>query len=252
MSLPRLAALAPFFLVAACGGGGGGGGDDFESEPTAARGFYVGTTNTGRAVEAVVLSNGTYWAIYSTVANDNVVAGVLQGRGSTSGTSFTSSNGRDFNLEGLEILPFSLDATFAEMASLSGTADYTGPTGNVTFSAVYDDSFELTPSLATVATSYSGTAASSAGAESATFTITSGGAISGSGSSGCTFSGTVAPRTDGNVYDITVKFNGGPCVNGTETIKGIAVYDATAEVLTAAALNGDRDDGVIFVGSPTT
>lgn len=180
------------------------------------------------------------------------MAGVLQRRASTDGTSLISSNGRDFNLEGLGILTFSLQATFDEMTSISGVADYSGPTGNVTFSGTYDDTFEDTPSLETIDGGYDGTAASSGGIEGVVFTISSAGAISGSGSSGCTFTGTIAPRTDGNVYDISIKFNGGVCVNGTGTVTGIAVYDAVNERLTAAALNSDRDDGAIFIGAPTT
>lgn len=241
--------LAPLIglIVAACGGGSSSDGES--SEPTPARGFYTGFTSTSRAVNVVILSNGTYWGLYSDPSDDTRLAGVLQGRGSTSGTSFTSSNGRDFNLEGVGILNFSLQSTFAEMSSISGIADYAGPTGNITFTASYDDSFELTPTLAAIQGSYSGEAASSGGVESASFSISSSGAVSGSGSSGCTFTGKITPRTDGNVYDLTVKFNGGVCVNGTASVTGIAVYEDPEDTLTAAVLNSDRDDGAIFLGT---
>lgn len=231
-------------LTAACGGGGGGV-EDF-ALPTPARGFYTLTLNNGRTGYLTILSDGTYWGLYSTVANDNVVAGLLQGSGNTNANQFTSGNGRDFNLEGLEILEFDVTATFSEMASIAGTADYGGDT--VSFTGVYDDSFELTPSLAAVAGSYSGEAASSGGNETATFTVTTAGVVSGSGSSGCTFSGTLEPRTDGNVFDTTITFHGGVCVNGSQTTHGIAVYDDTTHHLDAAVLNNARDDGAIFLG----
>lgn len=246
MTTLRLLSLGVTLLfLSACGGGGGG----FEpAEPTAARGLYSGPISNGRALDFVVLGDGTYWGVYSTVADDNLVAGLIQGQGSTSGTAFTSSNGRDFNLEGLGIQNLTLNAEFDEMTSFEGTARYS-PSNEVTFTATYDDDFELTPSLASVAGTFSGMAASSGGTESATLSISAVGAVTGSGSSGCTFSGTIAPRADGNVYDVSISFNGGTCVNGTATTAGIGVYDATAKQLIAAVLNGSRTDGAIFVGT---
>lgn len=231
-------------------GCGGGGGSDFEpAEPITARGFYDVTLSNGRTGGLVVLGDGTYWGIYSTVSNDNIVAGVIQGTGTENGNTFTSSNGRDFNLEIAEILSFSVASTFSEMASFSGTATYSGGGGTVMYTGTYDDSFDDTPSLTAIAGSYSGEAVSSGGNELAQLTINGSGNFTGSGGSGCTFSGTVTPRTDGNVFNLSVRFNGGVCVNGTATLNGIAVYDDVEQAIIGVVLNGSRSDGVILIGA---
>lgn len=245
LHLRRWALLCIAAALTSCGGGGS---DLAPSTPTAARGLYQGALSNGRVASLVVLSDGTFWGIYSDVSNDNLIAGVLQGRGNTGGNSFTSTNGRDFNLEGLGILTFSAAATFSEMASFSGTATYSGGGGSVTYSGTYEDSFDDAPVVTALAGTYTGEAATSDGTEAASVTINSAGTFTGSGSSGCTFSGSLAPRTDGNVFDVAITFNGGVCVNGSNTIRGIALYDATDKQLIAAALNNSRTDGAIFVG----
>lgn len=237
--------LITFILI-----GCGGGGSDFEpAEPIKARGFYDMTLSNGRTGALVVLGDGSYWGIYSTVANDDIVAGVLQGTGTETGNNFTSTNGRDFNIEGADVLSFSVASTFSEMTSLGGTATYSGGGGTVTFTGTYDDTFDDTPSLAAIAGSYFGEAASSGGNETAQFTINGSGNFTGSGGSGCSFNGTFSPRSDGNVFNLSIRFNGGECVNGTSTLTGIAVYDPIEAAIIGAALNGSRSDGVIFVGA---
>ena len=83
-----------------------------------------------------------------------------------------------------------------------------------------------------------------------TVIVSTTGAISGSSSTGCTFSVSFSPRTHGNVFDITVTFDGQPgCSIGTETVNGIAFYDAGNKQLRSAALNDNRTDGFVFIGT---
>ena len=188
--------------MTACGGGGGslGGGGTVPASGTA-EGLWKGTTNTNRTIAGVVLDDGTYWFIYSSVGNSAVVAGAVQGNGTSSGGAFSSSNGKDFNLEGLGVNNFTLAGSYTAKSSLGGTLTY-APSSTSTFTSTYNSNYELTPSLATIAGTYSGSAATSGGTESAVFTINGAGAISGSGASGCTFTGTASPRTKGNVYNL--------------------------------------------------
>src|SRR5687767_7309111 len=86
-------------LVAACGGGGDS--DSGQSGPSAAQGLYVGTTSNGRAATGLVLSDGTYYVLYSSVGSPSLIGGVFQGASSASGGTWSSTNGRDFNIEGL-------------------------------------------------------------------------------------------------------------------------------------------------------
>jgi len=232
--------------MSACGGGGGGDGSNPASG--AAEGLWQGTTNTSRTIAGLVLDDGTYWFIYSSAGNSAVIAGVVQGNSSSSNGSFSSSNGKDFNLEGLGVNNFTLAGTYTAKISLGGTLTYS-PSGTTTFTSSYDTDYDLTPSLAAIAGTYSGSAATSGGTESATVTVSGAGAISGSGASGCSFTGGATPRSKGNVYNISVTFGGGVCANGTNTVAGVAHFDAATKQLISAALNSARTDGFIYVGA---
>jgi hypothetical protein len=240
--------LTVFALGALIVGCGGGGGDAPAAVPSvvSASGLWKGATNTNRTITGLVLSDSTYYVLYSAVGNPNLIAGVVQGTGSLNGSTFSSSNGRDFNIEGAGVLPVTVSATAATKQSLNGSVVYTG--GTTTFSSSYSVDFEVTPTLAAVAGTFSGQVALSQGVQSASVTVSSGGQLTGTGS-GCAFSGTVTPRTDGNAYNFSVTFGASPCFFAGQTLTGIAYYDATVKRLYAAAPNASRTDGVLYVGT---
>jgi hypothetical protein len=237
------------FTLTACGSSGGGGGSDDDNIVSGtAEGLWRGTTNTGRTIAGVVLDDDTYWVIYSITGNSDVIAGVVQGNGTSSNGSFTSSNGLDFNFEGLGVNTFTLASTYAAKSSWDGTLNYS-PSVTTTFTSSYDSDYDLTPSLAAIAGTYSGSSFSSGGPESTGVDITSTGDISGSGASGCIFSGSVSPRANGNIFDISITFGGGICAGGTSTATGVAYFDAPTKQLTTAGLDSTRTGGFIFIGN---
>ena len=107
-------------MMAGCGGGG-------DSSPTSsattstntsttttpptttppvagsAEGLWTGITNLNRSLTGLVLSDGSYYVLYSGINNPNSIAGVVQGTGTSNSGVFTSSNAKDFNLEGLGV-----------------------------------------------------------------------------------------------------------------------------------------------------
>ena len=93
------------FAPAACGGGYSESNASSLPRPmsTSAEGRWTGVTHTGRAVAGLVLEDGSYWLFYSARDNPNVLAGLVQGTGTSHSGSFGSSNTRDFNLEGAGI-----------------------------------------------------------------------------------------------------------------------------------------------------
>ncbi len=232
-------------LLSACDSSNSGNANNTTSGT--AEGLWQGTTDAGRAIAGLVLDDGAYWLIYSAIGNSNVIAGMVQGSGASSNGTFTSSNGKDFNLEGMGINDFNLVATYSAKSSLNGTVSYPGGT-TITFASAYDSSYELTPSLTTIAGTYSGAAATSSGTEFATVAITSAGDISGTSLSGCGFTGSATPRAKGNVYNVSITFGGGVCVQGISTVTGVAHFDAASKQLTSAAVNSGRTDGFIYVG----
>lgn len=237
-----------FALLAACGGGGGGddSGGGAPAEPSAAEGLYVGTADGNRSLLGVVLDDGTYYFIYSR-PNSSAAAGVMQGHGSASAGAFTSSDTRDFSIEDLDVYAASVEATYDSKRRLAGTVRYAADE-TATFTAAYDAAWEALPTLAAVAGSYRGSVAFAEGSESAQVTIGSSGSIAGRGNSGCTVSGSVAPRARGNVYDLAITFGASPCLHADQTFRGIAYYDSAERRLYAAAPNAARDDGILFTG----
>jgi hypothetical protein len=244
-------------VLAACAlllsGCGGGSSDNTTPAPQAnaagAAGMWQGTTSTNRTVYAAVLANGTSWVLYTSPGNPTVIAGVVEGTasgGSNPTGVLTSNDALDFNLEAQAIFPATVTAVYAQGNFLNGTIHYTTLSQTTTFNT--SALAAPAPTLSRVAGTYVGAAAVVGGAEAATVSVTTGGAISGVGTSGCRFTGTAAPRTDAPVFDVTVTFAGAPCLNGTSTTVGVAFLDVTTNRLYAAAVNSGRSNGFLFAG----
>jgi hypothetical protein len=238
-------------LLVACGGGGGDAGSTPPVPTVIPEGLWIGSTSTNRTITGLVLDDGTYYLFYSPAGNANLIAGVVQGTGTGTGQNgfFSSSNARDFNIEAPpSVLSATIQGNFTLRVTLNGTVDY-GTNGSVAFATSFNPAYDLIPSLGTLAGTYTGQVASTAGVETATLTITASGAFSGVSSGGCNFSGSAAPRSRGNVYDITVLFGQPPCVHVAQSFSGIGYFDALTKRLSAAAPNSARTIGVLFVGT---
>ena len=247
----RVFVIACMTALAACGGGGDSGSPAAPGSGTGistAEGLWTGTTNNGRSATGIVLDNGSFWVLYSVQGNSTVLAGAVQGTSSMAAGMFSSTDAKDANLEGLGILTARVAGSYVARQSFNGTVTYPTLGQSVTFTTTFNPAYDVTPSLATIAGAYTGTAAVVKGAETATVTIASSGLLNGVGATGCRFGGTATPRAKGNVYDVSVTFAGGVCTNGTSTVAGVAYFDTAAKRLYSAAVNSARTNGFIFVG----
>ncbi|CUS39048.1 hypothetical protein [Candidatus Nitrospira nitrificans] len=214
---------------------------------TSAEGLWTGTTNTNRTVAGVVLDDGVYWVLYSSVNDPSTVAGLIQGESSSQHGAFTSPNARDFNVEGQGILNATINGTYTMKQSLSGTIAYQVGGPSTSFTTTYDNNYDLTPDISAVAGTYTGPITAT---ETVTAQVSPNGNISGSSNTGCTFTGSFSPRTHGNVFNITVTFEDDPaCSNRNDTVNGIGFYDAGTKTLTSTALNSARTNGFVFIGT---
>ena len=235
------------FAAVACGGGYGESDASSLPQPTAisAKGRWTGTTLTGRTVAGLVLEDGSYWLFYTARDNPTVLAGLVQGTGTSHSGSFGSSNTRDFNLEGAGIQAATMRGTYVPNKSFHGTIAYfTGDTEN--FTSTYDGDSELAPNLNLVAGTFSGLRTDN---HTVTVTVDSTRTLSGHATDGCTVAGTLSPPATGNVFHTSVTFGGGACRQGTETVTGVALYDAATNRLYSAALNSARTTSFIFLGT---
>jgi hypothetical protein len=256
---PAIFCIALFPLaLSACGGGGSSASASAGAAvvvpvvtapaPTVAEGLYQGKSSDNRTVTGLVLDDGSYYFIYTRVNNAAVIGGAVSGNGVSTNGSFASTNGIDINLEGSGALPVAVSASYVAATSLSGNLNYTAQNFASTFTSIYSKDYLTAPSLATVAGTYSGAAASISTSEQTSFVISATGAISGSSVSGCRFTGTITPRSKGNVYSVAVTFGGPPCLLGTSAFSGAAYYDASTKNLYSVALNSARNNGYIYSG----
>jgi hypothetical protein len=212
---------------------------------TSAEGRWTGTTSTGRAVTGLVLEDGSYWLLYTARDHPTVLAGLIQGTGTSHFGSFGSSNTRDFNLEGAGIHAATMRGSYVPNKSFQGTIAYfTGDTESVT--STYDADSEVATNLNMVAGTYAGLRADH---HTVTVTVDSTGTLSGHATDGCTVGGSLSPRAKGNVFHISVTFEGGACRQGTETVTGVALYDVATHRLYSAALSSDRTTSYLFLGT---
>lgn len=235
------------FAAAACGGGSGESNAPSLLQPTttSAEGRWTGAAPTGRTVRALVLNDGSYWVFYTARDNPNVLAGLVQGTGTSHSGAFGSSNTRDFNVEGVGIRAATMRGSYVPQKSFHVTIAYvTGDTES--FTSMYDADSESAPNMTLVAGTYSGLRADN---HTVTVTVDSTGTLSGHSTDGCTVTGTLSSRAKGNVFHHAVTFGGGPCRQETETINGVAFYDAATNRLYSAALNNARTNSFLFLGS---
>ncbi len=217
-----------------------------------AEGLWRGTTDTNRTVTSLILDNGFYWMLYSAAGNSNSVAGVIIGNSVSANGTINSSDGKDFNFETGGLFPLNVAWHLPPQSAVTRALTYTvQPRAIVNLTATHDNSYNLTPSLATISGTYSGTGTSLAnGSQYTTFNVSSTGQISGSRTDGCAFSGDITPRPRGNAYSVFIAFNGSNCTDRTATSKGSAYYNPSSKQLYSATLSSSINaDTFLFIGS---
>lgn len=243
----KVFAMAWILALAACGGSGGNGGAAPAPPAPSAEGLWTGSTSTSRSVTGIVLDDGTYWVLYSVPHVSALIAGVVQGKGTSLNGSFSSSDGIDFNLEGQGINNTTLSASYVAKQSFNGSVTYPNLNQAFTFTSSYNTGYEQTPSVSAIAGTYIGLASVAGSNELITIVVSAPGVIVGTGTGGCQFLGAAVPRAKGNLYDLSVVI-GGACPNGASAVTGIGYFDSSAKRLYVAALNKSRSNGLIFVG----
>jgi hypothetical protein len=159
---------------------------------------------------------------------------------------FGSSNTRDFNLEGAGIRAATMRGSYVPNKSFHGTIAYfNGDTES--FTSTYDTDSESAPNLTQVTGTYAGAPCRQS---------------HGHGDRGCIWDAfrscirwlhrcwdLVSSGNKGNEFQTSVTFGGGACPQGTETLTGVAFYDAATNRLYSAALNHARTTSFLFLGT---
>jgi len=220
-------------LLASCGGG----------DPYA--GQWLGSLSPGRQASGVVLDDGSYYVIYSRQGAPSVIGGVLQGSGDFHGSRFTSTDGRDFNMEGVRATQAAIvSGKISPRRSVEGSVN-----GATAFKLSHVRDSDGEADLAALAGSYGGDVLLADGvARPATFVVTPAGQVSTS-INGCPITGQVTPRGDADAYDLTVAFGAYPCVFPYAQFAGVAYLREDTRRLEAIVVHGTRTQAIAFTGA---
>jgi hypothetical protein len=238
----RAAALGLAALVAGCGGG-----DNGLAPSSSSASFYAGTMAGNRDAAGVVLPDGRYYLVYSAPADANTVGGALQGTSSVTGEAFASTDTIDFAVAaaGAAQKAATVSGVLTAVA-FSGTETPAGGTAVAFQTAGF---YATAPaSLGALAGAYTGTAGFALGVRPAVFTVAADGSVT-SSINGCAITGTAAPRTDSDTYDLTITFGGPPCAITNVSFTGIAFQRPDTGRLYAVARNNTLKQSVIFTGT---
>jgi|SRR5581483_1826003 len=255
-----LTALVFFVLpFASCGGGSSNSGASNNnsnppspaSTPGQAQGVYDGTASTGADFESIVLPTDNLYAIYGSVSNNVfLVCGLITGQGASASGSFTG-NVTDYDdcTGSLVVSTGSVSASYVAGSSLNGSLTENGNsytfTGTTPANSLFD--FNQAAAISDISGDWSGAVF---GGESVTVTIGSDGSVSGFGSSGCSFSGTVTADSSGkNFFNVSLTYGAAPCTFPNQTGSGIAVDyllsdGVTRQLIAAVTLNSSA--GTVF------
>jgi hypothetical protein len=192
--------------------------------------LYKGATSNGRAVAGIVLDDNSFYAIYSGINNPTVTGGAVQGTIQAAAGSFSITDAVDVNIEGLGTQVATVSGTYGEKQFIKGTITYPASNQAVSFSANYSADYETTPALSAIAGTFAGSANTSIGSEGVKFSISATGDLGGRSAGGCAFSGTVKPRSSGNLYVETIQFGAAPCALPGATLSGISYFDHTTNL----------------------
>lgn len=218
-------------VLAACGGGGGG-----DEDPLIAQGRY--TTGTGVTPAYTVLvvpsSAGAHqaWAVSS--------AGDRLAKLSLSATNVVT--GKRYDLSANALTPTEAVTGTATLAGPASSASLSLP-GLATLSTTATplsrtDRLTETTTLAAISGTWSGSF--DAGVRTATWTINGSGALSGSSSTGCTYTGSFAARSDSPVFDVSFTQTCGAPTSTVTSFSGIARRSSASANLTVVAVSTDE------------
>lgn len=247
-----LAGLALLLALVGCGGGGGGGGDSDPTPPVLPQGIWRATGVDGTLAVMVLpeTNGGTVWAVGR--SSDQTTTSLYQASVSASGQTFAGT-GTALTVVGTASPTStpSLTVTLAAGSPAGQTMSFAlnGEIGALDYGSHYDTPATLTTSTGTT-TLWSGTWSSSQSVQGlgslvTQWTVGTDGVISGIGTGGCSYAGTVGLRAEGKaLVDVALTET---CSNTVRQFSGIGAPGLNE--------NGDvvgrlvvlrRDDGQSF------
>ncbi|SMC28242.1 hypothetical protein SAMN02745857_03177 [Andreprevotia lacus DSM 23236] len=216
---------------------------------TTAEGYWQGTMADGRAFRALVLDDSSFWITYSKKTDANVLAAVVAGAGSAaSDNNFAGMVAREYNVESNTYTDAVLaSAYYVPRIRFNGKLQYLSTSTISTFTSNFNVTYNTIPALSAIVGSYTGTGSLLASSDTSTVLIDTTGVVKGTlGTTGCTFTGKIAPHARGNLYDVSFTFAASSCKLSGSTVKGIAFVDPQTSRFNILTTDGGQN-GYFFV-----
>ena len=218
-------AIAIPFFVAACGGGGGSGQTNAD-----ASGFWSDPTSNDSGI--LITKSGEIWGVALTSPYYTLYKGTV----STNGTTLTGSGTIYLNESTAPpSAPLSITGQVVPKSTIKGTATSNGTTSQ--FSLVYDSTYEITPTTASIAGVYTGSSGGS-------ITIAPTGTFTGA-TNGCIFFGALTPANNENFFRLSVTYDLPSCGTGI-TGNGVIVRSGDGAYLVGGAVAGAMGDAFVL------
>ena len=195
------------------------------------QGIWRSPAGAASTMSAVALPDGKIWALISDASNIRVIKGsfAVQGNAYLAG-------GKSFTLGTTTTSSTSLTATVLAKTSLSGSIS----TGSVTenYSLAYLSRYDTAATLADFAGAWSATL----GPGTVNWTVTNAGALTGTRTTGCTYTGQLSLRAEQKaVVDAVVVET---CAGAVTQLSGVAVKSEDKASITMMMTNADESAAV--------
>lgn len=189
--------------------------------------MYGGTlagSNFSSDFEALVLDNGDFWAIYGEqTASGFLVAGFVQGHGSSNNGSFNSPDTKDFGFA--PALPATTAATYnPEAKTIAGSLAYSGQTVGFSGGPIAGSQYVYNKVATLSEITGSWTVIDTLVGDPVALTVGLNGNFTGNSAAGCSMSGSISAHPSGkNVFTVSLSFGPSPCLLANQAATGIAI-----------------------------
>lgn len=218
-------------VLTACGGGGGGDGSAAPGASAQVQGRWTTTTGSNPAYTAIGLPASSASAPVWLLANDatRLLKLTAQDNGTLTGKAYTL---------GQTSAAAAINGQWSTSASTSKSLMLSGlPGGALTLAQT--DPLTAASVQADVAGTWKATAGGNA--QTVSWTVAASGAVSGSSTTGCTYTGTLTAMGNASAYTAAFRET---CSDGASTqFNGIATLNSTKNALSVVATSADESVG---------
>ena len=228
---------ASALALALTGCGGGGGSSAPVATPPAAtavlQGLWQSPTGAANNLSAVALPDGKLWVLASSGNTTRLIKATLAQQ-----TSGFGGNGKSYTLgSNAASVSASVTASVVEKSSMTGTLSLTGGQPE-TFALTYQTRYDTAAVLADFAGSWQATL----GPGIVNWTLASTGALTGTRTTGCTYTGQLSLRSESKaVVDAVVTET---CASATTELSGVAVLTSDKSRIIMMLATADEVTGV--------